>query len=123
MVYSAAFRRRLVQRMTGSSAMSATALAEEVGVPQPTLTGWLREASIVGGGREEADQGAGARTEADEGRARLGELAFGDVVRFSACLAIVGDIPRGESSVTRWRFEDVPANEVEVVARGTRCPH
>ncbi len=49
MEYSAAFRRRLVQRMTGSSAMSATALAEEVGVPQPTLSRWLREASIVSG--------------------------------------------------------------------------
>jgi len=56
-------------------------------------------------------------------RARLGELAVGDVVRFGAYLALVGDIPRGESSVSRWRFEDVPANEVEVVARGTCCPH
>jgi len=56
-------------------------------------------------------------------RARLGTLALGDVVRFGAYLALVGDIPRGESSVSRWRFEDVPANEVEVVARGTCCPH
>jgi hypothetical protein len=56
-------------------------------------------------------------------RARLGELAVGDVVRFGAYLALVGDIPRGESSVSRWRFEDVPASDVEVVARGTCCPH
>lgn len=32
MVYSAAFRRRMVQRMTGPRAMSAMELAAEVGV-------------------------------------------------------------------------------------------
>ncbi len=47
--YSAAFRERMVQRMTGPRAMSATALAAEVGVRQPTLSRWLREASIVEG--------------------------------------------------------------------------
>jgi len=46
---SAAFRRRTVQRMTGPRALSATALAGEVGVAQPTLSRWLREASIFGG--------------------------------------------------------------------------
>lgn len=48
MEYGAAFRRRMVQRMTGPGAVSATALAAEVGVAQPTLSRWLREASIVG---------------------------------------------------------------------------
>jgi len=48
MEYSAAFRRRMVQRMTGPAAVSANALAAEVGVAQPTLSRWLREASIVG---------------------------------------------------------------------------
>lgn len=54
-------------------------------------------------------------------RARLGELAIGDVVRFEGYLALVGEVPRGESSVSRWRFDDVPASGVEVVARGTCC--
>ena len=49
MEYSAAFRRRMVQRMTGPRAISANALAGEVGVGQPTLSRWLREASIVAG--------------------------------------------------------------------------
>jgi transposase-like protein len=34
----------MIQRLTGPRAMSANALAEEVGVAQPTLSVWLREA-------------------------------------------------------------------------------
>lgn len=45
--YSEAFRRRMVQRMTPPRATSATTLSEEVGVPQPTLSRWLREAATV----------------------------------------------------------------------------
>jgi len=45
--YSEAFRRRMVQRMSGPRATSANALAKEVGVQQPTLSRWLREAATV----------------------------------------------------------------------------
>ena len=45
--YSAAFRARMVQRMTGPRAVSANALSKEVGVHQPTLSRWLREAATV----------------------------------------------------------------------------
>lgn len=34
----------MVQRMVGPSALTATQLAKEVDVPQPTLSKWLREA-------------------------------------------------------------------------------
>lgn len=37
----------MVQRMTAPKATSAMALSEEVGVPQPTLSRWLREAATV----------------------------------------------------------------------------
>jgi transposase len=47
MVYSEAFRSRMVQRMTGPKALTASALEVEVGVTQPTLSRWLRDASIV----------------------------------------------------------------------------
>ena len=46
--YSEAFRRRMVQRMTPPRATSATTLSAEVGVPQPTLSRWLRDAVTVG---------------------------------------------------------------------------
>lgn len=49
MVYTAGFKARMVERMTGSEGISATALASEVGVGQPTLSRWVREASTVDG--------------------------------------------------------------------------
>ena len=43
--YTAGFKTRMVQRMTGRESISATALANEVGVSQNTLSRWLRQAS------------------------------------------------------------------------------
>jgi transposase len=45
--YNAGFRSRMVQRMAGPEGISARALAKEVGVPQPTLSLWLRRAPRV----------------------------------------------------------------------------
>jgi transposase len=44
MPYSAKFREKMVAKMTGPRARSATALSREVGVSQGTLSRWLREA-------------------------------------------------------------------------------
>lgn len=46
-VYSEAFRNRMVEKMSGPRSKSATAVSKEVGVPQPTLSKWLREAATV----------------------------------------------------------------------------
>lgn len=48
MNYSDGFIARQVRRMAGPEGISATALANEIGVPQPTLSRWLRAASNVG---------------------------------------------------------------------------
>jgi len=45
--YSEGFRRRMVARLSGPKPMTAMALAAEVGVPQTTLSRWLREAGKV----------------------------------------------------------------------------
>jgi transposase len=45
--YSTAFRARMVERMSGPSAISANALAREVGIQQATLSRWLRKAGTV----------------------------------------------------------------------------
>jgi transposase len=45
--YSASFRARMVERMSGPRAISANALSKEIGVQQPTLSRWLREAATV----------------------------------------------------------------------------
>ena len=47
--FSDAFKQRLVRRLVGPHAMSANALAEEVGVSQESLSRWLRAARSVGG--------------------------------------------------------------------------
>ena len=42
--YSWAFKQRMVQKLTGATAVSATRLAAESGVSQETLSKWLRDA-------------------------------------------------------------------------------
>jgi len=44
MGYTEAFKEQMVKRMLGPPAVSASALAKQVGVPQPTLSQWLRAA-------------------------------------------------------------------------------
>ncbi len=47
--YTEGFRARMIERMTGPRAISANALSREVGIHQPTLSRWLREAGTVAG--------------------------------------------------------------------------
>ena len=39
----------MIRRMTGPNALSATALSKECGIPQPTLSSWLRTTGTVAG--------------------------------------------------------------------------
>jgi len=45
--YSAAFRSKMVAKLTGPHAKSANALSAETGLAQATLSRWLREASTL----------------------------------------------------------------------------
>jgi transposase-like protein len=45
--YSHQFKSAMVQRLSGNNALSANALSRDVGVPQATLSRWLRNASVV----------------------------------------------------------------------------
>jgi transposase len=47
MEYSELVRVRSVRRMVGPGAVSAGSLARETGIPQPTLSRWLREAASL----------------------------------------------------------------------------
>jgi len=47
MEYSEVVRARSVRRMVGPGAVSATELSRESGIPQPTLSRWLREAASL----------------------------------------------------------------------------
>lgn len=45
MAYSVAFKASMIRKMTGRGAVTATALADETGVSQGTLSRWKRDAS------------------------------------------------------------------------------
>jgi transposase len=47
MVYSEKFKSRMVAKMVGPHGVSASTLAGDVGINQPTLSRWLREARTV----------------------------------------------------------------------------
>lgn len=63
--YSDGFKKRMVQRLSGPRAVSASALAKETGVPQPTLSRWLREAATLPAMSDEDDAAPAARRPAD----------------------------------------------------------
>jgi transposase len=46
MPYSDMFKRKMVQKLSGPDAPSASALSREVDVPQATLSKWLRKAGV-----------------------------------------------------------------------------
>jgi transposase-like protein len=46
--YSESFKEKAVQKMLPPNGRSAGALAAELGLPQPTLSRWLREARTIG---------------------------------------------------------------------------
>jgi len=47
MEYTANVKARMVRRMLGPNAVSASRLEEETGISQPTLSRWLREAASI----------------------------------------------------------------------------
>ena len=48
MQYSERFKAEMIQKMTGPGAMSANRLSKEVGVGQPILSRWLKQAKVRG---------------------------------------------------------------------------
>jgi transposase len=58
--YSSKFKEKMVQKMAGPNGWSANALAAESGVPQSTLSRWLREAT-VGPMTEKKKLGSGSK--------------------------------------------------------------
>ena len=61
MEYPEKFKSKMVQKLTAPGAPSASVLSEEIGVPQPTLSRWVREAGRVGGMAKDTRRGARKR--------------------------------------------------------------
>jgi transposase-like protein len=77
MEYSGGFKARMIERMAGPEQISATALSEEVGVSQSTLSRWLR----AGGARRVAamtnNERRGSKTWTAQEKLRLVHEASG----------------------------------------------
>jgi transposase len=60
--FSVAFKQKMVQRLTGKNAMSASRLAQETGLRQQNLSRWLLEARSLPGMTEKPKPTGGERT-------------------------------------------------------------
>jgi transposase-like protein len=88
--YPELFKEQMVRRMVGPGAQSATSLSEEVDIPQPTLSKWLREAprgkamskkKAKGRGRRPQDWSAEEKLEAVMEASKLSEEELGAFLR------------------------------------------
>lgn len=85
MPYSEGFKNRMIERMLGQEGISASALAKEVGVAQPTLSRWVRDRSL-GAMSEKPPKNRPTWTPAEKLRvvreaARLSDDELGELLR------------------------------------------
>lgn len=88
MRYSEAFKAKMVKKMLRPRGKSASELAREVGVAQPTLSRWMREARMVGGMKKPKTKNGtkSARTAAEKVRlvaeaSQLSDQELGEFLR------------------------------------------
>jgi predicted DNA-binding transcriptional regulator YafY len=81
----------MVQRMLGRSAVSASALASEIGVSQPTLSRWLREAGTLSDMSKR-----GKRRGTDGGKRRAQDLSVHDKLRLVVEASALSEEELGE---------------------------
>jgi transposase len=108
MMYSQGLKARLVRRMAGPERISAVALAREVGIGQPTLSRWLREARAAG-------RSTGATSHVDmtnKKRSTKKQWTVGDKLRILVESSKLADNELGEylrregvheATLTQWR--------------------
>jgi transposase-like protein len=78
MIYSDGFKARMVRRMAGAEGISANLLSQEIGIGQPTLSRWLRDARRFDGmsDKKKGGQRSKAKSWSTEEKLRvLGEAA------------------------------------------------
>jgi len=105
--YTSSFKEAMVRKMSGPEPQSATSLAAEVGVPQSTLSRWVRQygrvgvAETEGGmGQRTAKWGAEEKLRAVLEYEKLDEEARGKYLREKGLYSV---------EVERWRSEMLAA--------------
>lgn len=119
--YSRGFKARMVQRMSGPESISATRLAQEVGVSQNTLSRWLRQAGGVKRNGSVSDEKPG----------RPDELPSFEKLRLVMEAASLSDEDLGEflrkngiheAQLEQWRKAAVGALEPQKPSRRRKSP-
>jgi transposase len=121
-VYTESFKAKMIQRMSGPNAVSATRLSREIGIGQPTLSRWIQAArSLVPMTKDRASEGAvqggSIRTAADKLR----------IVMAAAALPAdeVGGFLRREgvheAELEQWRTAVLDAGQVALEGGGPRA--
>jgi len=105
--YTQGFKETMVKRLTAGEARSATALAAQVGVPQSTLSRWVREYGSLAGNTVEAKMakhgkqwGAEEKLRAVIEYEKLDEEARGKYLRENGLYSV---------DIQRWRSEMLAA--------------
>jgi transposase len=94
--YTEGFRARMIERMTGARAISANALSREVGIQQPTLSRWLRDAGTVAGVSKRKSKLKRTATPPPSTARRAGQWSPEEKVRVVLAGAAVSDQDMGE---------------------------
>lgn len=116
MVYSAKFKQRMISKLTGPGACSASSLAKEAGVPQSTLSRWLRDAKIPPMTKQKKTGSRRRRSPEDKVRVVMAAAAIGED-QLGAFLRREGLF---EADLTRIREEVEEAATEGLRARGKR---
>jgi transposase-like protein len=117
--YPEAFKKAMVVKMTAAGGQSATSLAKEEGIPQSTLSRWLREYATVGmegetmTQRRPQDWSAEEKLEAILEYERTPEDQRGVFLREKGL---------HEATLERWKKETVEALRIKPFAGGKKDP-
>jgi transposase len=126
MMYPQGLKARLVRRMAGPERISAVALAREVGIGQPTLSRWLREARAAG-------RSTGATSQVDmtsKKRSTKKQWTVADKLRILVESSKLADNELGEylrregvheATLTQWR-EDATKGLAATTRRSSSTP-
>jgi transposase-like protein len=117
--YSAEFKSNLVKKMTVPPARSATSLSKDEGIPQSTLSRWVREAVMIwpkgeGMGQRRHEQwSAEEKLEALLAYQKLGEEERGKFLREKGL---------HEADLQRWKAEMLKGMKIEPFVGGKKDP-
>ena len=118
--YSQQFRNRMVQKLVGAHAVSATALSAEVGISQGTLSRWLKQAATIPSKMSSADNDIKAHDWSPEEKvAFVLELAAVPSTELGALLRRKGVL---EAQLDEWRKQvtDAAVASMRPPTRGDR---